>query len=103
MIGWNNLVEIERMDLSRDPEVSKATKRAIDEHGERLIEAWQPLFEQALGDAARDRLYLNCKGTNETVVIDGQYRLQQGSLVQVLHGKAAQEADLQSAVEKAIP
>jgi len=40
---------------------------------------------------------------NETVVIDGQYRLQQGSLVQVLHGKAAQEADLQSAVEKAIP
>ena len=40
---------------------------------------------------------------NETVVIDGQYRLQQGSPVQVLHGKAAQEADLQSAVEKAIP
>ena len=40
---------------------------------------------------------------NETVVIDGQYRLQQGSTVQVLHGKAAQEADLQSAVEKAIP
>jgi multidrug efflux system membrane fusion protein len=40
---------------------------------------------------------------NETVVIDGQYRLQQDSLVQVLHGKAAKEADLQSAVEKAIP
>jgi multidrug efflux system membrane fusion protein len=40
---------------------------------------------------------------DETVVIDGQYRLQQGSPVQVLHGKAAQEADLQSAVEKAIP
>jgi multidrug efflux system membrane fusion protein len=40
---------------------------------------------------------------NETVVIDGQYRLQQGSLVHVLYGKAAQEADLQSAVEKAIP
>ena len=40
---------------------------------------------------------------NETVVIDGQYRLQQGSLVQMLHGKAAKEADLQSAVEKAIP
>jgi multidrug efflux system membrane fusion protein len=40
---------------------------------------------------------------NETVVIDGQYRLQQDSPVQVLHGKAAQEADLQSAVEKAIP
>jgi membrane fusion protein, multidrug efflux system len=40
---------------------------------------------------------------NETVVIDGQYRLQQGSPVQMLHGKAAKEADLQSAVEKAIP
>jgi len=40
---------------------------------------------------------------NESVVIDGQYRLRQGSPVQVLHGKAAQEADLQSAVEKAIP
>jgi multidrug efflux system membrane fusion protein len=40
---------------------------------------------------------------NETVVIDGQYRLQQDTPVQVLHGKAAKEADLQSAVEKAIP
>jgi membrane fusion protein, multidrug efflux system len=40
---------------------------------------------------------------NETVVIDGQYRLQQGSPVRELHGKAAQEADLQSSVQKAIP
>jgi membrane fusion protein, multidrug efflux system len=40
---------------------------------------------------------------NETVVIDGQYRLRQDSPVRVLHGKAAKEADLQSAVEKAIP
>ena len=40
---------------------------------------------------------------NETVVFDGQFRLQPGSLVQVLQGKAAQEADLQSAVQKAIP
>jgi membrane fusion protein, multidrug efflux system len=40
---------------------------------------------------------------NETVVVDGQYRLRQDSPVQVLHGKAAQQADLQSAVEKAIP
>ena len=44
------------LDLSRDPEVSKATKRAIDEHGTRLIEAWQPLFEQALGEAANDEI-----------------------------------------------
>jgi multidrug efflux system membrane fusion protein len=40
---------------------------------------------------------------NETVVVDGQYRLTDGSAVRVLHGKAAEEADLQSAVEKAIP
>ena len=40
---------------------------------------------------------------NETVVVDGQYRLQQGSRVRQLHGKAAQEADLQSAVQEAIP
>jgi multidrug efflux system membrane fusion protein len=39
----------------------------------------------------------------ENVVVDGQYRLQPGTLVQELHGKAAQEADLQSAVEQAIP
>ncbi|HEY2530225.1 MAG TPA: efflux RND transporter periplasmic adaptor subunit [Xanthobacteraceae bacterium] len=40
---------------------------------------------------------------DETVVVDGQYRLQPGSPVNVLHGKAAQQANLQSAVEEAIP
>ena len=40
---------------------------------------------------------------NETVVVDGQYRLAQDSPVRILHGKAAREADLQSAVQKAIP
>ncbi len=40
---------------------------------------------------------------NETIVVDGQYRLQQGSRVKELHGKAATEADLQSSVQKAIP
>jgi multidrug efflux system membrane fusion protein len=40
---------------------------------------------------------------NETVVVDGQYRLQQGSRVRELHGKAATEADMQSAVQEAIP
>jgi membrane fusion protein, multidrug efflux system len=40
---------------------------------------------------------------NETVVVDGQYGLQPGSLVNVLHGKAAQDANLRSAVEEAIP
>jgi multidrug efflux system membrane fusion protein len=41
--------------------------------------------------------------SGEVVVVDGQYRLKQGSLVKQLHGKAAQEADLQSAVQDAIP
>ena len=40
---------------------------------------------------------------NETVVLEGQYRLEPGSLVEELHGKAAESADLQSAVEQAIP
>jgi multidrug efflux system membrane fusion protein len=40
---------------------------------------------------------------NEKVVVDGQYRLQAGSLVQELHGKAAEQANLQSSVEQAIP
>jgi multidrug efflux system membrane fusion protein len=40
---------------------------------------------------------------NENIVVDGQYKLQPGALVKELHGKAAQEADLQSAVEQAIP
>jgi multidrug efflux system membrane fusion protein len=40
---------------------------------------------------------------NDTVVVEGQYRLEPGSLVEELHGKAAQSADLQSAVEQAIP
>jgi multidrug efflux system membrane fusion protein len=39
----------------------------------------------------------------DVVVVDGQYRLKQGSAVVELHGKAAREADLQSAVQDAIP
>ena len=40
---------------------------------------------------------------NESVVVDGQYRLQVGSHVDVLQGNAAKQSDLQSAVEEAIP
>jgi multidrug efflux system membrane fusion protein len=39
----------------------------------------------------------------DNVVIAGQYRLQAGLHVRELHGKAAQQANLQSAVEEAIP
>jgi multidrug efflux system membrane fusion protein len=40
---------------------------------------------------------------NENVVVQGQYRLEPGTLVSELQGKAAQDADLQSAVEQALP
>src|SRR5215207_5097938 len=40
---------------------------------------------------------------NDNVVVQGQYRLQPGTVVSVLEGKAAQQADLQSAVEQALP
>jgi multidrug efflux system membrane fusion protein len=39
----------------------------------------------------------------DTVVVDGQYRLQPGTRVTILQGQAAQEANMQSAVDQAIP
>lgn len=39
----------------------------------------------------------------ETVVVDGQYRLQPGSLVQLLDGTTARADELESSVERAIP
>jgi multidrug efflux system membrane fusion protein len=40
---------------------------------------------------------------NEQVVVDGQYRLQAGTRVTILHGKAAAEAAAQSAQQAPIP
>lgn len=40
---------------------------------------------------------------NEQVVVDGQYKLQAGSHVTILHGKAAEEAAAQSAQQNLIP
>jgi multidrug efflux system membrane fusion protein len=40
---------------------------------------------------------------DESVVIDGQYKLQPGAHVVALHGKAAQQVSQQSAVEQEIP
>jgi multidrug efflux system membrane fusion protein len=40
---------------------------------------------------------------NEQVVIDGQYKLQPGTRVTILHGKAAEEAAAQSAQQAPIP
>jgi multidrug efflux system membrane fusion protein len=40
---------------------------------------------------------------NEQVVVDGQYKLQTGTLVTVLQGKAAEEAAAQSAQQAPIP
>jgi multidrug efflux system membrane fusion protein len=40
---------------------------------------------------------------NEQVVVDGQYKLQPGSHVTILHGRAAEEAAAQSALQAPIP
>jgi multidrug efflux system membrane fusion protein len=40
---------------------------------------------------------------NERVVVDGQYKLQPGTHVTILHGKAAQEAAAQEAMQAPIP
>jgi multidrug efflux system membrane fusion protein len=40
---------------------------------------------------------------NEQVVVDGQYKLQPGTHVTLLHGKAAQEATAQDAMQAPIP
>ena len=40
---------------------------------------------------------------NEQVVVDGQYKLQPGTHVSMLHGQAAQEAIAQSALQAPIP
>jgi multidrug efflux system membrane fusion protein len=42
-------------------------------------------------------------GANEQVVVDGQYKLQPGTHVTILHGKAAEEAAAQSAQQATIP
>jgi multidrug efflux system membrane fusion protein len=40
---------------------------------------------------------------NEQVVVDGQYKLQEGTHVTILHGQAADEAAAQSAQQAVIP
>jgi AcrR family transcriptional regulator len=41
------------LDLTHNPGTSQEARRAVAEHGRALNEAWQPLFVQALGPAAR--------------------------------------------------
>jgi membrane fusion protein, multidrug efflux system len=61
----------------------------------------RPVTASQVGD---DRVLVSAGlSGGETVVTDGQYRLLPGSYVQILRGEAAQRADLQSAVEQAIP
>jgi AcrR family transcriptional regulator len=42
------------LDLSHNPDTSEETRDAIAKHGAELTHAWQPLFAQALGDAAQE-------------------------------------------------
>jgi len=41
------------LDLTHNPDTSREAREAIAEHGRALNDAWQPLFVQALGPAAR--------------------------------------------------
>jgi AcrR family transcriptional regulator len=43
------------LDFASNPATSADTRRAIARHGEALNRAFQPLFEQALGEGAKDR------------------------------------------------
>jgi AcrR family transcriptional regulator len=43
------------LDFTSNPKTSQETRKAITRHGEALNKAWQPLFEQALGEGAHDR------------------------------------------------
>jgi AcrR family transcriptional regulator len=42
------------LDLSANPGTSQETRDAVAAHGEALLQSWQPLFDSALGAAARD-------------------------------------------------
>ncbi len=42
------------LDLSHNPKTSAQARRAVAAHGAELTRAWQPLFEGALGEAARE-------------------------------------------------
>ena len=42
------------LDLSHNPKTSAETRQAVAAHGEKLTRAWVPLFEGALGEAARE-------------------------------------------------
>jgi multidrug efflux system membrane fusion protein len=71
---------------------------AIDSDGNvqmRLVKISQVSGGQALVDSGL--------AANESVVVDGQYKLQPGAHVVLLHGKAAQQVDQQSAVEQELP
>ena len=72
--------------------------------------ALKPLF---INDALLNRMQRSISGgqalidsglkANEQVVVDGQYKLQPGTRVTMLHGQAAQEAIAQSAQQAPIP
>jgi len=42
------------LDFTANPDTSAETRRAIERHGRELTKAWEPLFAQAVGDAAAD-------------------------------------------------
>jgi hypothetical protein len=55
-----------------------------------------------LRDSVRE-LQAMLRRHDRAVVVDGQYRLQPGSAVQLLEGTAARADELESSVQRAIP
>jgi AcrR family transcriptional regulator len=43
------------LDLTHNPKTSEATRKAVAAHGRELTLAWRPLFERAIGEAAKER------------------------------------------------
>ncbi len=51
----DHLVQLQiLLDLSHNPTSSADTRRAVADHAAALTRGWQPLFDSALGEAARD-------------------------------------------------
>ena len=47
------------LDLTLDPSTSEETRKGARAYGRKLSSAWQPLFAQALGDAAEDKVLVS--------------------------------------------
>jgi hypothetical protein len=91
------------LDFASNPATSAETRSAIRRHGNALNRAWQPLFEQALGEAARDRDlllfafyafrgYLGSRNLARTIATVPADHVQRQMLVRAVAGELRAEA-----------